>query len=130
MGIKSGGRSLFINAPEEAIADIELPDLDIKTTLDGTFDYIHLFVTKQQEMHEQFAKLKNQLKKTGMLWVSWPKAGQQGTDLKLTKVIEIGYEYGLVESKNLSINATWSALKFTHPKDGKIYNNSYGKLKH
>jgi len=129
MGIKPGSSSLFINAPTEAITAMELPDLDVKTTLDGSFDYIHLFVTDQQEMHEQFAMLKNHLRATGMLWVSWPKAGQQGTDLRLTKVIEIGYEYGLVESKNLSINTTWSALKFTHPKEGKLYNNSYGKLR-
>ncbi|RYF72485.1 MAG: DUF3052 family protein [Cytophagaceae bacterium] len=129
MGIKPGGRSLLINVPEDALAEMELPDLDVKTTLDGTFDYIHLFVTKQEEMHELFAELKNHLKTTGMLWVSWPKAGQLGTDLKLTSLIEIGYNYGLVESKNLSINATWSALKFTHPKAGKSYNNSYGRLK-
>lgn len=64
-----------------------------------------------------------------MLWVSWPKAGQKGSDLTLTKVIEIGYNHGLVESKSISINNTWSALKFTHPKKGKIYHNSYGKLK-
>ncbi|WP_168207794.1 hypothetical protein [Spirosoma sp. KCTC 42546] len=30
-----------------------------------TFDYSHLFVTKQQAMHDQFATLKNHLKNTG-----------------------------------------------------------------
>lgn len=129
MGIKPGGRSLFINAPAEALKDMELPDLDVKTILEGMFDYIHLFVTKQQAMHDQFATLKKHLKNTGMLWVSWPKAGQKGTDLKLTKVIEIGYDYGLVESKNLRINSIWTALKFTHPKEGKVYMNSYGNLR-
>jgi hypothetical protein len=28
----------------------------------------------------------------------------------------------------LSINETWSGLKFTHPKEGKVYNNRFGKL--
>jgi hypothetical protein len=64
-----------------------------------------------------------------MLWVSWPKSGQEQTDLKLTNVIRLGYDYGLVESKSISLDKLWSALKFTHPKKGKIYNNSYGKLK-
>lgn len=128
MGIKQGVRAVFINAPADAIEAIELPNLDLDTNLSGEFDYIHFFASSQTEFHEKFPALKDHLKQTGMLWVSWPKAGQNGTDLTLTKVIEIGYEYGLVESKALSINAIWSALKFTHPKKGKIYTNSYGKL--
>lgn len=64
-----------------------------------------------------------------MLWVSWPKGGQLETDLTLPKVIKIGYEFGLVERTCLSINEIWSALKFTHPKKGKKYNNSHAKLK-
>ena len=51
-----------------------------------------------------------------------------GTDLALPKVIEIGYNHGLVESRTLSVDDTWSAMKFTHPKKGKAYNNSYGQL--
>jgi len=64
-----------------------------------------------------------------MLWVSWPKGGQLNTDLTLEKVISIGYAFGLVESTALSINSIWSAIKFTHLKKGKVYKNSYGKLK-
>lgn len=129
MGIKPGVRAILINAPADAIKAINLPNLDLKTELSGDFDYILLFVNSQAELHKTFLTMKMCLKQTGMLWVSWPKAGKQGTDLKLTKVIEIGYEYGLVESKNLSINTIWTALKFTHPKKGKIYNNRYGTLR-
>jgi len=28
----------------------------------------------------------------------------------------------------LSVDNTWSALRFTHPKPGKTYNNSHGTL--
>ena len=62
------------------------------------------------------------------LWVSWPKGGKLGTDLNIKIVIKLGYEFGLVESTCLCVNKTWSGLKFTHMKKGKIYNNSYGKL--
>lgn len=65
----------------------------------------------------------------GKLWVSWPKNKQLDTDLTLPVVIKIGYSFGLVESTCLSINKTWSALKFTHPKKGKIYINSHAELK-
>jgi hypothetical protein len=46
----------------------------------------------------------------------------------LPEVIGIGYRHGLVESKTLSVDATWSAIKFTHPIKGKVYKNSYGQL--
>ncbi|WP_460670668.1 hypothetical protein [Larkinella ripae] len=128
MGLQAGARAVFINAPADAIDAIAPPALDLDTQLRGDFDYIHLFAANQAELHEHFPKLKAHLKPTGTLWVSWPKAGQQGTDLTLPNVIKIGYDYGLVESKNLSVNAVWSALKFTHPKPGKVYNNSFGKL--
>jgi hypothetical protein len=45
----------------------------------------------------------------------------------LPLVIKTGYD-GLVESKCVSVDSTWSALKFTWPKKGKVYNNSYGQL--
>lgn len=128
MGIKSGMRTIFIHAPANAIEAIELPTLEIKEKLVGNFDYIHFFAGDQTTMHETFPKLKEHLKPTGMLWLSWPKGGQNGTDLTIKSVIKIGYDYGLVESTCLSINSVWSAIKFTHPKKGKVYNNSYGKL--
>lgn len=129
MGVKPGVRAILINAPTEAIQAIELPALELETTLQGDFDYIHLFTTTQAGLSKQLPRLKGSLKQTGTLWISWPKGGQRGTDLTLPKVIEIGYAHGLVESKSLSVNSTWSALKFTHPREGKIYNNSYGNLK-
>lgn len=128
MGIKEGSRAYFANADDEAIAAMNLPDLRILKTLSGEFDYIHLFAKDQKQMKEWFPKLREQLAPKGMLWVSWPKAKQLGTDLTIKEVIRIGYGFGLVESTALSVNEVWSALKFTFPKEGKEYKNSYGKL--
>ncbi|RYY21920.1 MAG: hypothetical protein EOO04_17135 [Chitinophagaceae bacterium] len=129
MGIKPGMRTHFVNATEAAIEAIDLPELDIRKSLKGKFEYIHLFVTRQSQMHRGFPVMKKHLQEDGVLWVSWPKAGQQDTDLTLPAVIKIGYDFGLVESKCISIDSIWSALKFTFPRQGKVYNNSYGKLK-
>lgn len=128
MGIKPGSKTIFINPDNEAIANVQLPDLQISTNLNEEFDYIHLFVKRQAEFINHFPKLKAQLKVTGMLWVSWPKGGKLGTDLNIKSVIKLGYDFGLVESTCLSVNEVWSGLKFTHPKKGKTYKNSYGKL--
>jgi hypothetical protein len=129
LGIKQDMRTFLVNAPDNFVDESMLPDIDLKFRLTGKFEYIHFFVVTQKEFHQKFEKLKMHLKPNGILWVSWPKSGQKETDLNIKSVIKIGYDYGLVESKAISINATWSALKFTHPKDGKEYNNSYGKLK-
>ena len=129
MGVRTGCRAFLMHAPEDAVETIDLPELDRANRLSGSFDYLHLFVVTQSDLHQQFPLLKKHLKTTGMLWISWPKGGQKNTDLTLTKIIEIGYPYGLVESKTISLDTVWSAIKFTHPEPGKIYQNSYGQLK-
>ena len=128
MGIRENSCASFIGAPAEALEDMQLPELEIKEKLTGEFDYIHLFVKTQSEFKDKFPKLKPHLKPDGMLWVSWPKGGQLNTDLSIKKIINIGYSFGLVESTCLSVNSVWSGLKFTHPKEGKVYRNSYGEL--
>lgn len=129
MGVKEGARTFLVNAPAEAAEVLDTSHLDVPSRLQGKFDYIHFFTKSQEEFNDRFPKLKSHLKPAGMLWVSWPKNRKLGTDLSLTKVIELGYNHGLVESKTISIDETWSAIKFTHPKQGKVYKNSYGKLK-
>jgi hypothetical protein len=128
MGIKESSRAFFANTDNEALDNINLPTLNITTKLEEEFDYIHLFVKTKIEFIDYFPKLKPYLKPNGMLWVSWPKGGKLGTDLNIKILIKLGYDFGLVESTCLSINNIWSGLKFTHPKQGKVYNNSYGKL--
>jgi len=129
MGIHEGGaRALFVNAPESALNAMKLPRLDVSDALRGDFAYIHLFARSQAEMDDMFPKLTTHLGATGMLWVSWPKGRKLGTDLTLPQVIRIGYRHGLVESTTLSVDDTWSAMKFTHPKPGKTYKNRYGRL--
>ncbi len=129
MGIKEGMLAFFLNAPENALGAIRLPRLDVGSALQGKFDYLHFFTKTQAEMDDLFPKLKRHLKPTGMLWLSWPKGKKLGTDLGLPAVIRIGYSHGLVESTCLSVDATWSGLKFTHPKKDKTYHNSHGQLK-
>lgn len=128
MGIKEGQRTFFVNAPAAALEAMELPPLSISKEKKGLFDYIHLFVKSQEEFQQQFPSLKAHLAPNGKLWVSWPKRKQLDTDLSLPTVIKLGYDHGLVESVCLSVDELWSALKFTHPKKGKAYHNSYGKL--
>ena len=129
MGVKGGMRAFFLYAQQSALKAVNLPSLEVDSVLQGEFDYIHFFTKTQAEMDDSFPKLKRHLKPTGMLWLSWPKGKKLGTDLALPVVIKIGYSHGLVESTCLSVDATWSGLKFTRPKKDKFYHNSYGQLK-
>lgn len=128
MGVRAGARAHFTDAPSETLVGMELPELDVPGQLDGEFDYLHLFATTQDAMRRAFPELKEHLRRGGMLWVSWPKKGKLGTDLNMRSVIRIGYGFGLVESVCLRVDAVWAGLKFTRPKPGKTYRNSYGTL--
>lgn len=128
MGLKPDMRAYFHNAPADALSAIGPSDLSVSEAARGTFDYIHLFTKSAAELDKEFPRLKKHLAPGGRLFVSWPKSRQLGSDLTLPEVIRIGYSHGLVESTALSINPVWSALKFTWPKAGKTYQNSYGKL--
>lgn len=128
IGAKSGARVIFVNAPEEVMKVIDVSQLKVGSALKDQFDYIHLFCRTQDELQIKFPKVKKHIAPTGMLWISWPKAGQLTTDLSLPVVIRIGYQQGMVESKAISIDDTWSGLKFTFPKEGVVYNNQFGTL--
>lgn len=129
LGIKKDMRVYFLKTPDGFMDRAAFPEIDLKTRLSGKFDYIHFFAITQNEFQLKFKILKQYLKPSGMLWISWPKSGQNNTDLSITKIIKLGYDDGLVESKTISIDEVWSAIKFTHPKKGKKYENSYGSLK-
>ena len=89
---------------------------------------MHLFARTQAGLDEAFPRLAVHLARTGRFWVSWPKGRAAGSDPTLPDVIRTGYGHGLVESTCLSVDATWPALEFTHPRPGKVYATSYGTL--
>lgn len=111
-------RSILVDAPPEALEVLDLWDDDVSQKLTGSFNYIHLFVKHREHLDATFPKLRDHLNSDGMLWISWPTGRGLGTDLTLYIIIEIGYSHGLVESKTISVDPTWSAIKFTFPKEG------------
>lgn len=127
MRVGSGARTYVRGVPRSRLDDMGHRGLEVHEALRGRFDYLHLFTTAAADLDAELPKLARHLNQRGALWVSWPKGGQQG-DLSLHRVIEIGYRHGLVESTTISLDETWSAIKFTHPKPGKEYHNSYGRL--
>ena len=118
LGIKSGMRVCALNAPENyrAMLGILPEDVDWQESLGrGTCDLIHFFTASASELETLFPDLKAKLATDGVLWISWPKqsSGVQ-TDLKDSKVMEIGLSNGLVDVKVAAIDEVWSGLKFVY----------------
>ncbi len=83
---------------------------------DNVLDFVHLFCTTYTELEAKASICKSLLKKTGMLWVSWPKSSSKiPTDLKRDTIREYLLKIGLVDVKVAAINADWSGTKVRIP---------------
>ena len=70
MAIKPGMRAFLAEAPPDAVADMDFPDIDLKSRLSGLFDYIHVFCRTRRDLDRQFARLKAHVAPAGRLFVS------------------------------------------------------------
>lgn len=115
LGIKPGFH-LFIHNPPKAYFDWLSPlpeDVQVKASLKGGLDFIHIFTKEKKEFEAQFLKAVKCLKKAGMLWISWPKkASKVETDLDENIIRDFGLKNGLVDVKVCAVDDVWSGLKF------------------
>jgi hypothetical protein len=112
------GLVIFIDNPPAHYFDWISPmpkDLIVKDKLAGEFDFIHMFVRDVKAFQKEFLKGKKHLKKTGMLWVSWPKKSSKvPTDLDENIIRDFGLLEGLVDVKVCAVDEIWSGLKFVY----------------
>lgn len=115
LGIKEGSEVKLINEPDDFLESLNGIRNSVHFTkiLNKPVDMIHLFTRSKKELIIEFSGLKNFIKETGALWVSWPKK-RSGyvSDLDENVVRNIGLINGLVDTKVCSIDKNWSALKF------------------
>ena len=118
LGIKENMSVWIINAPPSVRK--ELDDAGELKWNDGhePSDYIHLFATTQEVLSEMLPLLRENMKKNGMLWVSWPKrVSSVPTDLDREIIREAGLRHELVDVKVCAVDDVWSGLKFVIPKE-------------
>ena len=116
--IKSGQRVAVINAPKAYLTEtLQLPqNMPISQELDGLFNQIQYFLTTRQQVSEAIETLKLHLKAGGALWLNYPKGGAKAsipTDVNRDSLNTLVSEYGLAANRQISIDDTWSALRFT-----------------
>jgi trehalose-6-phosphate synthase len=79
-------------------------------------DMIHYFETNLTALKSVLPALKNQITRSGSIWVSWPKKSSKiETDVSENLIREIGLACGLVDIKVCAVDEVWSGLKFVIP---------------
>lgn len=119
IGYKDGFRCQLFGEPDNYLQMVAplpeaviLEDLDLETT---ELDLIHFFTKQRTELETNFPLLKSKIKKTGIIWISWPKkAFKVQTDIVDSVVRSIGLDTGLVDVKVAAIDHVWSGLKFVY----------------
>jgi len=117
LGLKDGFLTYFVNVPDHYFKLFsDMPDIEvIDNPKPKSLDFIHLFCTTTFEYEKLALELKPLLKKTGMIWVSWPKGSSTiETDLSRDPIRNFLLGNGLVDVKVCAVDADWSGLKFMY----------------
>ncbi len=114
LGLKEGTKIAVISAPydySKLVGDMaESLDFAKEPFLD--LDFIHLFTNSVAELEEVLPKLKTQIRKDGMIWVSWyKKSAKKATELNENMIRDFALSIGLVDVKVCAIDDDWSGLK-------------------
>ncbi|MGK7369978.1 MAG: hypothetical protein ACNS64_07165 [Candidatus Halalkalibacterium sp. M3_1C_030] len=124
LGVKPGITMLTVHEPDhyfEMLGELP-PDVTVlKSAEDKKADFIHLFAENKQILHNRFPPLKRELKRDGLLWVSWIKGSSSiDTDINSNDVRRLGLELGLVDIKVCAVDEDWSGLKFVFRKEDRL----------
>jgi len=118
LGIKQGYEIVLVNEPshyDALFSDFPKEVTKVENPKKESIDFIHLFCTTKKELETLPTKFKPLLKKTGMLWVSWPKGSSKiKTEINREAIREYILSIGLVDIKVAAIDADWSGLKFVY----------------
>ena len=103
---KPGQRAAVLDAP----ATYEAP-IGATRTLSGPVDFLHVFVTRRDDVLKDGRGWREALAPKGIFWASYPKGKAVATDLNRDKLREALQEVGLEAVSQVAIDDTWSALR-------------------
>jgi hypothetical protein len=114
LGIKEGFRCFYSHAPADYPRMLgTLPSsVKVERLPSGEFDFIHAFFENTKSFQAELPKLRDRLKKSGLLWISWRKG--KVSDLSEDVVRRIALEWGLVDVKICAVDEIWSGLKLVY----------------
>jgi hypothetical protein len=117
LGIKPNTKAFLLHAPSDYKELLPAASIATIEELDDESDWVQAFYPNTHELNAEVSALKSKLGLNGQLWISWPKKSSGlKSDLSDQIVRQAGLEVGLVDVKVVSINETWSGLKFVYRK--------------
>ena len=136
--IKSQTRWLFYNAPDNYLSLLDpVPEgLQISFNPDNTFDGILLFVLNSGAITESLQIIEALLKPETVFWIAYPKKSSGiNSGLQMMGNWDEPAKYGLRVVTSVSINDTWTALRFrfeglsklSDSRNDNISKNEYGE---
>lgn len=116
LGLKEGFTVKLINPPPNYTALIETISKDIIISKKKEqVNFIHFFSNSVKELENKLPKLKNEIAKDGMIWVSWyKKSTKKATELNENIVRDTALAIGLVDVKVCAFDEEWSGLKLVY----------------
>jgi hypothetical protein len=119
--LKPGQRAAIVNAPAgyaEALQPLPA-DVQLAEHLDGTFDWVQLFVKTQAELEQAIPQIRAALGPAGTLWITFPKGSSKiQTDLTRDKGWDALQPLDLKWITLISVDETWSAFALRPYKPG------------
>jgi predicted transport protein len=127
--LKVGQSLLILNAPE-GYADMlvdSLPGVTCVTKSPKRCDGVFLFAQMRDELVTWFDTAVSTLIPDGLLWIAYPKkSGKLETDLTRDAGWETVFKSGWRGVRQISIDTTWSALRFALAEsDAQMLDNQY-----
>jgi hypothetical protein len=106
LNLKPGMRARVAGMP----SDVDLGDVEITTGLEA--DAVIVFVKTLADVEAGCEPVVATAKQDGLAWIAYPKAGKLGTDLNRDILWKHMQEAGIAAVRQVSIDDTWSALRF------------------
>jgi hypothetical protein len=109
--LKSEYAIAFLHIPDELHSKLESTN-KADTVLKTSYNFILAFYNKKADFEKEINTLKEALLENGLLWIAYPKAKALTTDLNRDILHEAAKQYGLDGVSLVSLNDTWSAMRF------------------
>jgi hypothetical protein len=111
--IKAGMSVLVLNQPAADALGALPGEVRVAHRASGTFDAVVLFVRDRAAFARDAPKAMKAAKPGALIWVCWPKlSARTAGDLTRDVLFEDAQAVGLRAVTNVSIDDTWSALRF------------------